>query len=443
MKMNRRGAVKSAWCNRERSQFAAPDKYYQRPREGVSGGKLMTMVSVMKKIALFMMVLALAVSLAACQGAVGRAGDDGATGAKGDKGDKGDTGNTGNTGNTGPQGISALNNRVGDIVFITEGGTVADDTVDPPVEAADLIVMADVNAYFVGGVPEGRTFALVGTPTQVLPNTITYKLDDSNLELTITPTWAAPTGTTLDTVVMVSATDTDDQYAEASIRIRSNAPPTRDSAFGAATEFTVGTQDAAYEDTDDDDTNDFFGTDPVRCEVLNECVIDLSEAFEDLNTGDTFSLSLEDIDEDDADKLTAVIDGTNLMITGLKHADDVSLMVTGTDEAGVDASEMIEITVDVDGGPTFGPVSDFSMKLSDATRAVGTAGSGGGTETITVAVTSSDPGIAARTDNETGNAVTITALNEGTATITVTVTEAGDAPVQEIVDEFTVTVTSG
>ena len=62
------------------------------------------MVSVMKKVTLFMMVLALAVSLAACQGAVGPQGPKGDTGQQGPKGDTGDTGDAGDTGPQGPQG---------------------------------------------------------------------------------------------------------------------------------------------------------------------------------------------------------------------------------------------------------------------------------------------------------------------------------------------------
>ena len=63
----------------------------------------MTMVSVMKKIALFVMVVALAVAVVACQGAVGPQGDQG---PKGDTGAQGPAGETGPQGEQGPPGTS-------------------------------------------------------------------------------------------------------------------------------------------------------------------------------------------------------------------------------------------------------------------------------------------------------------------------------------------------
>jgi predicted small secreted protein len=59
----------------------------------------MEKVNVMKKIALFLTVVAVAVVFAACQGAVGPAGDDGKDGDAGQKGD---------TGPQGPPGVSSL-----------------------------------------------------------------------------------------------------------------------------------------------------------------------------------------------------------------------------------------------------------------------------------------------------------------------------------------------
>ena len=66
----------------------------------------MTMVSVMKKVTLFVMVAALAVAVVACQGAVGPKGDTGATGAKGETGAQGPAGETGPQGEQGPPGTS-------------------------------------------------------------------------------------------------------------------------------------------------------------------------------------------------------------------------------------------------------------------------------------------------------------------------------------------------
>ena len=62
----------------------------------------MEKVSAMKKIALFLMVVALAVVFTACQGAVGKAGDDGTAG------DSGTQGTPGAPGAPGPLGFSRL-----------------------------------------------------------------------------------------------------------------------------------------------------------------------------------------------------------------------------------------------------------------------------------------------------------------------------------------------
>ena len=68
----------------------------------------MEKVNAMKKVALFMMVVGIAVALAACQGAVGPAGDDGETGSEGPQGDPGDTGPQGPQGDP---GVNALQQR--------------------------------------------------------------------------------------------------------------------------------------------------------------------------------------------------------------------------------------------------------------------------------------------------------------------------------------------
>ena len=405
----------------------------------------MEKVSAMKKVALFMMtkrvvrpmkfaafisiIISVAVMLAACQGPVGKPGDDGTTGP---------TGPTGPKGPAGDDGVPALNDKVGDTVFITKAGTAADEDVDPATEAVPLVIEVNVGNYFVGGNPVGRAYELFSGPVPILPTTVTHGLEGSTLTLTVDDEWEPPTGETPDYVFTVSADDTDGQQARATINVRSNAAPTR--AFNTATEVTVGTTDAAVVDNDDMTTT--YGSDPVSCGMLNECVIDLAAAFADNNAGDDFTLTLDDIDEDDVGKVAAVIEGTKLTITGMKAAAAFSLMVKGTDEAGIDADAMVEISITVDGAPTVGPISDQTMKVSDVDRTVGTATDPGTpAETVTVTVTSSDSSKA--TGSETAGVISISSHNEGVATITVTVTESGGQPVQKTTDEFTVTVTAG
>ena len=387
----------------------------------------------MKFAAFISIIISVAVMLAACQGAVGKAGDGGATGP---------TGPTGPQGPAGDSGASALSDKVGDTIFITKAGIDAAPNADPPVEAAPVVITVMVGDYFVGGNPEGRIYTPGPAPTDpAIPSGVTYKLEGSILTLTVDGTWTAPNTDIADTAITVSAADTDGQRVVTTIHVRSNAGPSRETA---TVNVTVGTQDAAVENEEME-----YGTAPVTCGMLNECVVDLSAAFDDNNMGDDFTLTLGEIAEADMGKVNAVIEGKELTVTGLKAAEEFSLMVKATDEAGADAEaedgevEMVAIQVTVDGAPTVGPIADQTMKVSDDARTVGTAIDPAATpEAFTIVITSDKPSVATAIEgtSDADNTIIVSSHNTGTATITVTVTEGGTDPVQKATDVFTVTV---
>jgi hypothetical protein len=375
---------------------------------------------VVKVITFLFMVVALGAFVVAC---------DQATPKQGEKGDTGDTGGTGGTGGmgapggTGPRGPGALAGKTIRIpaVFITMAGA-ADTPMELPIDVAD---------YFVGGNRDGREYAMVGdAPTPALRTGVTHEgPEGSTLTISVDDAWQEPSGTILDHVFTISATDTDGQRAQASVHVRDNAVPTR---LLAAVTVTVGTSSSAPDSP--------LGNAPVSCAVHNQCTIDTSGFFEDDNTGDKFTVALDDIGSDDADKLTAIInDAGNIVITGLKATTTaVSLMVAGSDEAGTTATDRVTLTVTVDGAPTIGPIENQSMKVGD-TKQVATASDPEGDD-MTFVFTSTDDNVATGTSD--GNDVSVVAHNEGVATITVAVTESsGGEPSQTTTVSFTVTVT--
>ena len=376
------------------------------------------------KVAAFPLIVLALVALIACQGP---AGPGGATGETGETGDTGETGETGDTGDTGETGPGALASKRGTMpLLITEAGTA--ESGDDPAEPKT--VMTDVTGYFTGGDANGRMYSLKSAALDPLISGVTAKLEGTTLTLSVDDTWQAPTNATADSMVIVTATDTDKQYAEATVYIRSNATPTRDVA---EVDVTVGTQNAAV---DNDDK--MYGVDPVSCTMLNMCTVDLSGLFTDVNTDESLTYELDDIAEADMGKVTAIIDGDMLHITGLKSATEFTLMLGVKDRALKAAGTKTSIMITVDGAPTVGPFSDRTIKVSDDAIRVGTALDPEAANT-TIALGNSDLNVATVTE-ETG-AIMVSGVNEGTATITVTITETGEQPVQKATAEFTLTVT--
>jgi hypothetical protein len=378
------------------------------------------------KVAAFPLIVLALVALIACQGPVGPVGADGEMGEPGMDGMDGEPGMDGNPGGPGPVGPAALAPKSVGPVFITKAGTAESD--DDPAMPIEMTV--DVSTYFTGGDPEGREFSVFGTPD--LASGVTQKLEGSTLTLTVTDDWTAPTSAEDDDEIMVTAMDSDEQVAIATVYVRNNAAPSR---FVDSVELTVGTQDAAV----DNDDMEYDGTN-YSCKMLNVCVVDLSAAFTDVNAGDDIDLTLGEIMADDMGKVDAKIEGKMLTITGMEEAGQFTLTVKGTDAAKADADAEVPIMITVDGAPSVGPIADQTMKVEDDARHVGTA-MDPGTEPITVVAVSSNSHVATAT-SETDGKIMVTSLNPGTATITVTVTENGTTqPDQEAMDEFTVTVT--
>ena len=113
----------------------------------------MEKVSAMKKIALFLMVVALAVVFTACQGAVGKAGDDGTAG------DSGTQGTPGAPGAPGPLGFSQLVVRRNDVkpLWVNNGpdargkSTIGTSLIGADGVAVPLPASIDPAAFFFGG----------------------------------------------------------------------------------------------------------------------------------------------------------------------------------------------------------------------------------------------------------------------------------------------------
>ena len=98
----------------------------------------MEKVSAMKKVALFLMIVGLAVALVACEGPVGTPGE------KGEKGEKGETGDPGTTGTT---GVSALIATTADNATVL----VSDKIVGSAPVFGDKPADFDVSGHFQGG----------------------------------------------------------------------------------------------------------------------------------------------------------------------------------------------------------------------------------------------------------------------------------------------------
>ena len=413
----------------------------------------------MKFAAFISLIVSVAVLFAACAGAVGPPGKDGAAGKDGAPGATGSPGATGPKGPQGEPGPAALSAKaLRTPVMITEAGTAASGDTD----AKPVIVEKDISDYFLGGDTEGREYKLTGDLTPEIAG-VTATLEGSMLKLSVADTWAVPTSDLADSTITVMAMDADSQQATATVYVRSNAVPTVVSGNSFA--VTVGTQSAAVMDGDEGDGK-YEGTGSTgvfTCEMLNMCKVDLSDLFDDFNTpGDTLTYTLADIAETDRGKVDAMVDGKYLVITGMKNAAAFNLMVSATDQAGkmtlddagtpnVDESKA-SIAVTVDGAPMVGPISNQTIKVSAEATIVGRITDAGVTDFAqhTIMLTSSNENIVtvAMGSGEDANAIMITPVNEGTAAVTVKVTEPGtpatdtDHPIQSAMDDFMVTVTS-
>ena len=217
--------------------------------------------SVIKRIALLMMVAALGFAMVACQGAVGPAGKDGKDGKPGADGERG---TDGEDGERGPMGYSALLSKphmMGQFDILVNDGEDQDNlpTIGPggTVNAADL---------FVGGYGEVTYKIAVTSGTQDA-----FSVENEGATITYTPTKAARVAAADDTVdqygyetdgdtatngdqpdgvrVTVTATDEVGLKQTSSFVIRRNEKPEVNQSGGnGAHAMTVGTQGAIAKD---------------------------------------------------------------------------------------------------------------------------------------------------------------------------------------------------
>ena len=190
----------------------------------------MEKVSAIKRVALFLMIVGLAVAMVACQGAVG---------PKGDKGDKGTDGTDGTDGTSGSDGINAL------IATNTPAEVLVSDKPDP--DGGDEPLFGDLPApfsvanEFVGG-HGTRTYKL--KPGTLVPVHFTAKVATDGM---VTLTKVADTVPSTDdggslVAFSVEVTDENDIRADKMVSVKRNiAPVAVDNALNNFDD-AVGTQ---------------------------------------------------------------------------------------------------------------------------------------------------------------------------------------------------------
>ena len=411
----------------------------------------MTMVSVMKKVTLFMMVLALAVSLAACQGAVGPAGPKGDTGATGPKGDTGDTGTTGPEGPQGPQGepgFTALQTKgTAPYVIIND---VDDDDADELKNNPGEVDPINLMDYFRGG----KEPLMYGTPTRVGTAPTGSPLDamrvgDGPMYKFSVPENQAD-GVDLNTWT-VRVTDADDSTIDITIKARRNDAPT---GAEAAVEATVGTQMPA-------EAPDMTPACPgAKDSMTNECT---SPAVEFTDDDDEEKLDFEAMSADESkvrvigakaetgNVLNAVVTVRGIASTWVADNDPdtdgnqpghmpVKVTVTATDRG--DETAMRTLNVTVNGAPTASTIPNATISGTATTHVITSLVpffDDPENATLTFAAESDNDGVA--TVDVSTNQLTVTKNGPaGSAVITVTATEPSGAPQQTVKTTFTVSV---
>jgi hypothetical protein len=370
------------------------------------------------------------------------------------------------------------------VIFNTQEGEDGDDTDGEEKDPMDL-------NDFVANASGDVSFEIIDTSGWVAP--ANYDLDGSMLTLSVADGFepAAPAEAE-DAVIRIEATDNGDS-AVLHVRVRGNINP---AGSGTLTDFTIGTQEAAADDSDEPDyfdSEDAIG-DRVTCATFNICTIDLIDAetdregatappdiFMDGNIRDSLTFHVFE----DSDLVDAVATDAGVMITGLK-AGTATVIVWATDEAGMpmlaeeddtDTADIDEtkrpadsaayvITVTVDGAPFMSEsaVGTKSITVADPTNAsdavVGTVFDDNdntlGDTNLTfepgIGDQGGDPGGIASinwegqadtTSEPSRREISVDGLNPGTVTLTVKVTEteADNNPTQYTTHMITVAVT--
>ena len=408
----------------------------------------MEKVSAMKKVALFLMIVGLAVALVACEGPVGKPGE------KGEKGDQGDQGET----TMGLPGFTPLQ-VMGDALFVLINDVDGDDEntdLDEPGEAVTI----DLTDYFRGGTApfEYGSPVVVGTVASDGPVTI-ERVDDGPMYKFSVPA-EQETGADLTTWT-VTITDNDGSTLPIEIKARRNdAPVGADDAVPA----TVGTQvpdmapatpvacatananecaSAAIEFTDDDDEEMLMfsavSADPAKVEVVSWAA---QEGDGNANNAVVVIRGLASTWADDATPNDDEMDTAGHIA--------VEITVTATDRGGETAERTLE--VEVDAAPTAAEalpsyaftatystdmIADLDDFFEDTEDEVFAPWLAIGDE-ANVVVTSGGAFVSVMTD---GTALTITRKAAGgSAVITITATETDTAgPEQTVTGVINVT----
>ena len=283
--------------------------------------------------------------------------------------------------------------------------TVAPEGMMPPMYVADslpasvalmpgaqhVIAGSDIAAAFQEDEGESLTFGASGSDDTIVM--VTQAVDN-----TVTITALAMTG---DATVTITATDEDSLTAEHAIAVsvRATLQPEASDMTPGAVALSVGGAAAT---------------------------VDVSMYFVDPNVGD---LMYEASSSDDT-KATASADGSMVTITPVA-AGMATVMVTASNAHG-SATQMISVTVAATPPTAVGSISDVTL-MSGQARSVGLAqyfAPGATGDTLTYSVSGANSMVGARV---LGDTLLIEALSVGSATITVTATDAdGETAMQTV-----------
>ena len=305
----------------------------------------MEKVSAMKKVALFLMIVGLAVAMVACQGAVGPQGP------KGDDGTAGTAGTDGTDGQPGPSALYKTFDPVAYAVYLNNGED-ADSAGDP--------VEVDLNELFNGGIGEitigAVTPTVVATADQIFTDdeedgvvTFSVRLDDDD----------DPAVTNQQYIVndyTVQITDAVGPDLTLTLSVRRNQPPGDINLTG----FSLGTDDAELM-TARTVTN-------VSCDTNHECTLTVPGEDPNTDTGDELSYAA-DFDSEAFEVVS--IDGAMILFRGLSTTSDgdtttaddsVEVTITITDAGGLENEATVDVSVDE--APS-GSIPAQSIKYSD------------------------------------------------------------------------------
>ena len=396
----------------------------------------MEKVSAMKKVALFLMIVGLAVALVACQGAVG---------PKGDKGDDGADGVDGTAGTAGTDAFQPLSPKAESPSVVINDATDEDDMV--VAGAAQTIDLAD----YIRGTAD-RTY---GTPTTVPMPTLVFDAKIEGSMLTITPKEPQPNNGqyNVETFTVMISDGGESTAIPLEIPARRNQKPVTPQTDGMG---TVGTQAPA------------MAPDSVAvCPALGECYVDVIFTDPDRPSGAaatnteklSFTATSADTSKVEVVSVGNGIDGSDasqplvarVVVKGVASTFDaeanpmtgmVEVTIVATDEGGATVRGTANITVD--GAPTADPLPDGTVSQGATTNTYTFDASGffedPEAENLDIAAEMTEATAKFASVAVIGSDVTVTRKAPGSAVVTVTATEQGSAPQQSVKGTFTVTV---